>query len=267
MDGEGWQIIVLFTGEILQTISMLLGVIISGIKDNIGPFHNVPDGRALETACRVIAGVDYYFDPFMYLWQCSIAWATWAWIVRRRSLGFINTILLWIIPMIVVASGLVLAVAIWEKNLGLWPHSNCFITRAWARHADGSLRPSLAIMVDKVGTIELQCCPSPLVEHNKVTWCCLQELCCMYYLNPSSVYGQGLSSDGQGFSSRYPSFCMAHAPHVLVSDERALVWQMVLLPLTSIFIVLLNTHTVVTLRLKQRRHPSLKLSTRRLEVR
>jgi hypothetical protein len=86
-----------------------------------------------------------YRDALIFLYHAAIAYLIKAW-VRGEDLGLLHRRFVCCLVGCLCASAVLTAVPVSEQNLGLWPHSDCFVRRSWV----SSRRPSNAILVDRM---------------------------------------------------------------------------------------------------------------------
>ncbi len=81
----------------------------------------------------------------IFLWHAIMAYFIWAWVVRGKDVGVLQKQILWAFVTASLASAIVTLFPALNHNLGLWPHSDCFVRNSWS----GSHFPAIGVMIDR----------------------------------------------------------------------------------------------------------------------
>lgn len=75
-----------------------------------------------------------------------MAYFIWAWVVRQRDVDVLQSQIPVAFGVAALVAASVESFAIYNKNMGLWPHSDCFVRESWW----GPGRPATSIMLDRM---------------------------------------------------------------------------------------------------------------------
>lgn len=139
------QMGVLLTIELVQCVIWFLGMIPAALNDGSIPIRGTLDLQVANKWCTPLGAISYWLDLMNSLWHAVIAWKVWSWVYRRQPVFVLcRNLIYMVVAIVVLATGLTF-VPIFEKTLGLTPHSHCFLTTFWQK--DG--HPTAAYMLDR----------------------------------------------------------------------------------------------------------------------
>lgn len=82
----------------------------------------------------------------VYFWHAAMAYFIWAWVVRDRDVDLLRGQIRWAFAVVAFVSAVATAFPIYNKNLGLWPHSDCFVRNSWW----GPHTPATGVLIDRM---------------------------------------------------------------------------------------------------------------------
>lgn len=136
--------------ELMQSIVWLIGINIASAQDGVGPWKRISLERA-DRICHGDAVLDYWLDIMIFTWHGVMAFLIWEWIVRQKDMDLLTRRLCYLFPTCVVLTAAMTTVPVVHSNLGLWPHSDCFIRRSWKT----SHEPMLGVLLDRMVILPL----------------------------------------------------------------------------------------------------------------
>lgn len=81
----------------------------------------------------------------IFLTHVSMAYFIWAWVVRKREVGVLQSQVPWAFAGTVLLSAGLTMVPIYNRNLGLWSYADCFVRRS----GFDPRRPAPGIIADR----------------------------------------------------------------------------------------------------------------------
>jgi hypothetical protein len=191
--------------ELIQSIVWVVGVNIASAVDGVGPWKRISLEQG-DRACYTNAILSYSLDIMIFSWHAVMAFCIWEWIVRRKDMDLLKRRLCYLLPTCMVLAAAMTTLPIVHKNLGLWPHSDCFIQQSWKTPHE----PMLGILLNRM--IILPLCWLVVVALNCST---------VYYLRRESLQQYGGVHSIKRLQVRL----------VLITTVFALVWTLQSVPL------------------------------------
>lgn len=74
-----------------------------------------------------------------------MAYFIWAWVVRQRDVDVLQSQIPWAFVVNGMVAGSIVVVSIYNRNLGLWPHSDCFVRQSWYGR-----KPATNLLLDRM---------------------------------------------------------------------------------------------------------------------
>jgi hypothetical protein len=136
---------VLLTIELVQCIIWFMGMTLAALDDGSIPKGGTLNMQVAMKWCTPLGAITYWLDLMNSLWHAVIAWKVWSWVYRHQPVYVLCRNLIYMTLVVVTVATGVTMVPVFERTLGLTPHSHCFLTTFWKK--DG--HPTAGYMLDR----------------------------------------------------------------------------------------------------------------------